>query len=127
MAALGYVVWLDGEPYGPGEVPAGVAARITNPAAWEGGVLPSQDTAPPVVSPEPSVPDSTGEGESGTSPDDPETPVVPDPLPPRPAVQGAGSAKEKWLEYAQALGVEVGHDMTRDEIVAAVDAAAEQS
>jgi hypothetical protein len=33
-----------------------------------------------------------------------------------PPLQGAGSSKAKWAEYAHAHGVHVGDDMSRDEI-----------
>lgn len=36
---------------------------------------------------------------------------------------GAGSGKEAWADYAAERGVEVDEDATRDEIVAALDAA----
>lgn len=40
--------------------------------------------------------------------------------PPR---RGAGSGKEEWAQYAEAQGVEVPEDASRDEIIAAVDEA----
>lgn len=36
---------------------------------------------------------------------------------------GAGSSKDKWVAYAEANGVTVDEDATRDDIIAAVEAA----
>lgn len=44
----------------------------------------------------------------------------------RPAESGPGSAKEKWLDYAKAKGVEVDGDASKDDIIAAVKAAEKQ-
>jgi len=51
--------------------------------------------------------------ESGASPEggDPE----------RPPLSGKGSGRPAWAGYAASLGVEVTHDMTREDIVAAVE------
>lgn len=43
--------------------------------------------------------------------------------PPR---SGPGSGKEAWVAYAENVGVEVTDDMTRDDIIAAVDEANEE-
>lgn len=40
-----------------------------------------------------------------------------------PPETGAGSGKAAWLAHAESLGVDVGEDATRDDIVAAVRAA----
>lgn len=42
-------------------------------------------------------------------------------VPSEPPRSGAGSGRDVWAEYAAAKGVEVTDDMTRDDIVAAVD------
>lgn len=36
---------------------------------------------------------------------------------------GAGSSKDKWVTYAEANGVEVPADATRDDVIVAVEAA----
>lgn len=41
----------------------------------------------------------------------------------RPAESGPGSAKDKWLAYASAKGVEVDAEASKEDIVAAVTAA----
>jgi hypothetical protein len=51
----------------------------------------------------------------------PESEEEPNEAPPR---SGAGSGLEAWRAYAESLGIEIGEDATRDEIIAAVDAAA---
>ena len=40
-----------------------------------------------------------------------------------PARSGAGSGKDKWVAYAEANGVTVDDDATRDDVIAAVEAA----
>lgn len=61
-------------------------------------------SAPPVeeVEPEPKVESETVDGE-----------------PPR---GGPGSGRDEWVAYAASLDIEVTDDMTRDDIIAAVDA-----
>jgi hypothetical protein len=39
-----------------------------------------------------------------------------------PPMGGPGSGRDAWVAYAETLGVEVTDDMTRDDIVAAVEA-----
>lgn len=41
----------------------------------------------------------------------------------RPAESGPGSAKERWIAYAEAKGVTVSGDASKDDIIAAVAAA----
>jgi hypothetical protein len=38
-----------------------------------------------------------------------------------PPKSGAGSGREAWVDYAESRGVEVSEDMTRDEIIEAVE------
>jgi hypothetical protein len=38
-----------------------------------------------------------------------------------PPKSGAGSGRDTWADHAAALGIEVDDDMTRDEIIAAVE------
>lgn len=54
----------------------------------------------------------------------PAEPAAPKPDGPKPPPKaGSGSGRAKWAEYAAAHGVEVTDDMSRDEIVDAVEAA----
>jgi hypothetical protein len=46
---------------------------------------------------------------------------------PEPPRGGPGSGVEAWREYAAQTGVEINDDMTRDDIVAAVDLAKEEA
>jgi len=86
-------VYVDGQC-----IPAGsdasheLAAKVSNPAAWEDGLVP--DLAEPA------------------------TDVAP--VPPK---GGPGSAKDAWAAYAASKGVEVGADTTREDIIAALEAA----
>lgn len=41
--------------------------------------------------------------------------------PERPPASGAGSSRDAWVEYANALGMEVPDDMSRDDIIAALE------
>lgn len=92
--ALVAYVCLAGRSWAPGEVPpAEVAARITNPAAW----------------------DLPGEPEGDPDP-------TPDPQPQEPPESGPGSGKDAWRAHADMLGLDVPEDATRDEIVALVRA-----
>jgi hypothetical protein len=43
-----------------------------------------------------------------------------DELPPPPKA-GPGSSRDAWVEYAERLDIEVDDDMTRDDIIAAVE------
>jgi len=96
-ARLVRFVHVDGMVFGPGDdVPPGIAAKITNPKAWVGGEVP------------------TGHAPAGTSPGG----EVPEP--PR---SGPGSSKAAWVEYAAARGVNVADDASREDVIAAVDAA----
>jgi hypothetical protein len=42
---------------------------------------------------------------------------------PAPPKAGAGSSRDAWVDYAESKGVEVTDDMTRDDIVEAVEKA----
>jgi hypothetical protein len=75
------------------EVPDWAAALITNPNCWVDGELPTTKAAA-----EPAADDA----------------------PPR---AGKGSGRSEWAAYAESVGVTVDEDATRDEIIAAVDAA----
>jgi hypothetical protein len=99
--------------------PAWAAALITNPKAW-GSAAPaptpevkSQEDAPPA--PEDQAP------ADGPEPDaEPVEDLVGElPEPPK---RGAGSGRDAWAAYARSKGVVVTDDMTRDDIVDALDA-----
>ena len=98
--------------FGPGEeVPGWAEALITNPLAWVEttveGDEPEDDGAEAPVDSEHT---ETPEGEQPTEGDD---------APPR---SGAGSGVGAWAKHARALGVPVTDEMSRDDIIAAVDA-----
>jgi hypothetical protein len=78
-------------------------AHYAEVAAESGVDLGEQATEPEVVEAEP-------EAESDLEPEDQ--------APPR---AGAGSGRDVWAAYAESQGVEVTDDMTRDEIIAAVE------
>lgn len=91
-------VWLSA-----GQSPsADVAALITAPDAWEDDVT---------------VSDSHDDDGAGT--DRIEAPVDDDD-PAEPPRSGPGSGIDAWRSYAEALGIETGPDMSRDDIIAAV-------
>jgi hypothetical protein len=98
-ARLAGNVYVDGQAYGPNDVvPDDVAARITNPKAWEGGKLPA-------------VADGAAASTDGGG----------DVLaPPR---SGAGSAKGAWAAFAEANGVDVPEGASREDIIAACERA----
>lgn len=92
-------VWLSA-----GESPsADVAALITAPNAWD------DDAAAPAVPTEP-APAS-----------EPSEPTPETEAPAEPPRSGRGSGADAWRAYAQATGLDIDSDMTRDEIIAAVD------
>lgn len=127
-------VWVDGRLYSAGssDVPADVAERIGD-HAWE-AVAEAADEPALVVDAEPSPPES-GESVEDAPPDaaadDESAPVEPEeddvdvsPVavdePPR---AGRGSSRDAWVTYAGSVGVSVTEDMSRDDVIAAVDAA----
>jgi hypothetical protein len=52
---------------------------------------------------------------------EPEPEPEPEPEDQAPPRAGAGSGRDVWAAYAESQGVEVTDDMTRDEIIAAVE------
>ena len=99
--------------------PAWAQALITNPKAWESGTPAptpegeSQEDAPPAA-------------EDQSPADGPDTDAEPSedlvgelPEPPK---RGAGSGRDAWVAYAQSKGVTVTDDMSRDEVIDAVEA-----
>lgn len=113
--------------YGPGdEVPDWAAARITNPKAWKDGDPPkvtgadgevqrlreqlaeAEARAAAAEARLAGGPVEDGGGGDGEAP------------PPR---SGPGSGAPAWREYAARNGVEVAPDESRDDVIAALDAA----
>lgn len=113
--ALNANVWVDDVLYRAGETPpAEVAARIGD-HAWEPEAADAAEV-PPVALPAASGADGSATGSA-----------VPDPVPAsvnteEPPRAGRGSSREAWAAHAAAHGVAVTDDMTRDDIIAAVDA-----
>lgn len=91
-------VYVDGVLYGPaGKSPSkDVAEQITNPKAWS-GKADAEDSG------------SSGSGSgSGNG------------IPPK---GGAGSGVDAWKAYAGKLDVKVADDASRDDVIAAIEAA----
>jgi hypothetical protein len=68
-------------------------------------------------------------GEQAAEPEavevEPEPEPEPEPEDQVPPRAGAGSGRDVWAAYAESQGVEVTDDMTRDEIIAAVEEASD--
>lgn len=87
----------DMHSFGPSDtVPAWAQKAITNPGAWEDGGSAAEAGGP----------DTGGD--------------TPPAIPPK---GGAGSAAENWRGYARSQGVDVAEDATREDVVAALEAA----
>lgn len=144
-------VWVDGVLHKVGEVPPPeVAARIgdhawttidDDPAPVEGGtepqaevgseptvtivmqnVAPNAESVPPEA---PETPPSVGDeppADGSASAEEP-APESGDDIPEAPPRAGRGASKDAWAKYAEARGVTVPADASRDDIIAAVDAA----
>lgn len=99
LAATVYVADEEGvvRSFGPGDtLPDWAAAKITNPDAYV-----DNDEAAPAADDESAPHDSDG-------------------APPK---TGKGSGLANWLTYAESLGVDVPEDASRDDVIAAVEAA----
>lgn len=109
MAKLKTYVSVDGVTYGPDSVvPDEVASRISNPKVWDG--------EPPAFAGSgvrrfPMLGSPVGAAQSGPAAGG---------VPPR---SGKGSGADAWAAYAAANGVPVAPDATRDDVIAALDAA----
>lgn len=119
MAKLRTYVHIDGRAYGPEDtVPAAVAAKISNPDVWDGpaparagsgiAAQPGAGGVLPVTLQEKSGSGAHPAADAGSD------------VPPK---GGAGSGKDAWAAYAAKHDVKVADDATRDDIVAALDAA----
>lgn len=105
MAKLNISVYVDGQRYDPGRhIPAEVAKKITNPRVWA-------DKDPD---------EDRGDRDTGTPPPGPQQPTQ-DPNRPK-----LNATRELWAAYAASLTppAQINGGMSRDEIIAAVDAAA---
>jgi hypothetical protein len=130
MARLAAYVYLtdpdDGSTVGFGpddEVPAWAVEQVSNPDAWaeppagieqDAGEItaePGPEPASVVVDP---VSDDATPNEGGPA----AAPAAVEP----PPKGGPGSGREAWAAYAVALGFEVDDEMTRDDIIDAVEA-----
>lgn len=90
--------------YGPAdEVPDEVAALITTPGVWADNAEGTDQ------------PDEADNAEG--------TDEVPDKVGGLPPKQGKGSGVKAWRAYADTKGFETDDDISRDEIIAALDAA----
>lgn len=99
-------------------VPVWAQKRITNPDAWATAPSMSGSTQAAEAAPEP----TTGSGDSGA----PDVTVVPpnDPGSASPPPKGGrGSGLGPWIAYADSIGVSVAEGATKDEVIAAVEAA----
>ncbi len=95
----------------PGDpVPAWAEAQLTNPKLW-GGSSASPPAPAAALLPGPQDPAGAGEG-SGTA----KAPAAP----PR---SGPGSGTAAWAEFAAAAGVETGEKASREDLIAACEAA----
>ncbi|WP_053065479.1 hypothetical protein [Micromonospora sp. RV43] len=141
---LASYVHVGGRRFGPeDEVPADVAALITNPKAWEGGAPPTRvESGTTARTPEAQAPgdppsqaaqeyemtpeeiqalagDDADAGDAGDSAADGDKPAQI----PAPRRSGRGSGVDAWAAFAATQGVEVEADASRDEIIAACEQA----
>ncbi|HEX8632236.1 MAG TPA: hypothetical protein VF755_29105 [Catenuloplanes sp.] len=127
-------VIVDGQAYGPDhDLPADIAARITNPNAWPPNTNPAEagddraaaeddasatEDDPPtgedVDQPPPQTP------ATDTDTDDMSPPVAGPPAPPR---SGKGSGLDAWRAFAAAKRVDVPNDAERADIITACEKA----
>ena len=106
--------------YGPSDtVPAWAAKQITNPDAWEG-----QDdaTSPEPAEDAPAPAADLAAGPNGTSDGEP-APEEDAPAVAPPPKGGAGSGRDAWAAYAEAMGFDVEDDDTREAIIAGLEEA----
>lgn len=110
--------------------PAWAQELITNPKAWrsapESASTPEGGDEGPAEGPEETPEVASPEPDEAPQPEGPE-PEDEDLLGslPEPPRGGAGATKKAWAAYADSKGVTYDADANRDDIIAAVDAAAE--
>lgn len=94
--------------YGPEDkIPGAVAALITNPHVWEG------------AEEEQEVEEATAPAATEESAEESDAPDA-GKIPPK---SGRGSGLPAWRDYADKNGFETDDDVTREEIIAALEAA----
>lgn len=115
MARLRTNVWVGGQWYGPAYPDAGDPPRgtVSNPQAFEGG-----NDQTEAVEVEVTVHDGDGTTREGTA-EAVSTTSGGEP----PPQGGPGSSRSAWLDYAAALSVDVAEDASREDIIAACEAA----
>ena len=103
--------------FGPDDtVPAWAAKKITNPGAWVGGKVPSAVEDPQAEAARLRARLAELEAGAAGGGDEPSQ----DGPPPK---GGAGSGAPAWRDYAERNGVEVPADASREDVIAALDAA----
>jgi hypothetical protein len=135
---LNNMVFVLGTGYPAGSTPPPEIAALIGDHAWTDDGCPAEVVAPVELPPSDDAPSVPSDG--GTDPDplavlQETTQVIdPSPVPAEPAVApvdlpeprraGPGASKDAWVAYAAVRGVAVdAESMTRDDIIAAVDAA----
>lgn len=123
--------------FGPGDtLPDWALTSISNPDVWDGQAPPRPAKPEPVATPGPAADQSevarlrarVAELEAAAAPsadqtpggDDGSEPASATVIPPR---GGPGSGAPEWRDYARSRGVEVGDDASRDDVIAALEAA----
>ncbi|WP_405375981.1 MULTISPECIES: hypothetical protein [unclassified Microbacterium] len=105
-------VHVDGisQVYGPEDkIPGAVAALITNPAVWEGADAEEVDDADKVPAPQ--------------EPEEVPAEAAPADAAKIPPKSGRGSGVPAWRDYADRNGFEMDDDVTREEIISALEEA----
>lgn len=122
-------VQVDGTWYGPDseDILDEVVARIRNPKAWEGGVLPTttatgersgagaERTAGPAA-----TTDTGSDDDQAAATAEAETQTERVPAPPR---AGRGSGRDAWEAFLRASGHDVDPNATRDDLIVAAEQA----
>lgn len=104
--------------FGPDDkLPAWAVKAITNPDVWAEG---SNDEPEPVAEDNEELPAESAGGPPVISRREAQE-IIGEPV--RPPTSGAGSGRDAWAAYATSKNVAVTDDMSRDDIVAAVDGA----
>lgn len=84
---------------------------------FEAGTVPPEWAVPLITNPDAWADSSGSEAEPGSEPVDTPDGGVDGP-PPR---TGQGSSRAAWAEYAESVGVDIDDDMSRDDIIDAID------
>lgn len=112
--------------FGPGDaLPDWALAAISNPDVWDGAAPPlpkepesASTTGPDAADELARLRARVAELEHAAAPDGGTEPSTS--IPPR---GGPGSGAPEWREYARGRGVDVADDASRDDVIAALDAA----